>query len=573
MTARNTVGQPKSGAAGHGKQRSVVAHLLAPVLLLATPAVLFLSAQDYAYLTPEVGAFLGVLAGLGMGLGGWAAAGGRWVGIGVIAVLVTLFVDAQFNHALASAGIYWSVARLAGVLVVAWVVAAVLSAHVATIVGAVMATTLAATVLLAPEVPFPDTKTARPGPAPKTDLPLIVHLVLDEHIGIEGIPQSIAGGGALKATLKTFFADNGFRVFGKAYSNFFATQLTLANLFNGGPPRSDIVEKSDGAFRWKMNGNRHFERLAARGYRVKVYQSDFMDLCGGPNNAPAFCYSYSCCSLKNLEDLALPFVDKARVIARNYVDPMISYRIARRAYRWLVHVGLPLPRWPWEELRLAPLTAFDVIDRVRGDLAKATGGDYYFAHLFLPHFPYVYDGECRLRRPNMWLSRWSQDGLDRDRWGPAGSAGASKNTDPTRRLRYQRYFAQTRCLYRKLEAVFESLRRSGRFADAVIIVQGDHGSRITLNDPDLGRARPLGDGDKVDGFSTLFAVKAPGVAPRYDLRLMSVQTLFGHLAGSRFRSVPDRAFIEPPAARVLYPGPRGADMRMEDFGEGANFRP
>lgn len=77
----------------------------------------------------------------------------------------------------------------------------------------------------------------------------------------------------------------------------------------------------------------------------------------------------------------------------------------------------------------------------------------------------------------------------------------------------------------------------------------------------------------MDSFSTLFAVKAPGIAPGYDLRLMSLQTLFGHLAGSRFRSVPDDTVVEPGQARDLYPSPIGADMRMEDFGEGAKFRP
>ena len=398
-------------------------------------------------------------------------------------------------------------------------------------------------------------------------------MVFDEHIGIEGIPQTIDGGRELKGALKAFFAANGFRVFGKAYSNYFATQLTLANLFNGGAARLNIVERSDGAFRWKMGENRLFERLGERGYRINVIQSDFMDLCGGENGPSAGCYSYACCSLKTLGGVALPFVDKAVVLARNYLDPMISYRIVRRAYRWLVHVGVGLPRWPWEELRLAPLTAFAIFERLEGALATASRGEYYFAHLYLPHFPYVYDAECRLRRPNAWLSRWSQEGLDRDRWGPAGFSGASKNTPPTRRARYRRYFEQTRCLYRRLDTLFETMRRSGRLADAVIVVQGDHGSRITLDDPDSGRTRPLGDGDKVDSFSTLFAVKAPGIAPGYDLRLMSLQTLFGHLAGSRFRSVPDDTVVEPGQARDLYPSPIGADMRMEDFGEGAKFRP
>ena len=157
MTRATRPSSPTPRRPAKGKRRSFGADLMAPVVLLVTPAVIFLSYQDYPYFAPEVGAFLGALALLGIVLGGWSATHGRWVGIGVNAVLATLFVDAQFKDALAGAGIYWSVARLAGVFLVAAVLAWVLRAHLATIVVAVMATTLAATVLVPPAIPFPNT--------------------------------------------------------------------------------------------------------------------------------------------------------------------------------------------------------------------------------------------------------------------------------------------------------------------------------------------------------------------------------------------------------------------------------
>ena len=48
-------------------------------------------------------------------------------------------------------------------------------------------------------------------------LPLIVHLILDEHIGLEGIPEDLAPA-SFKDEARTFFTDKGFKVFGGAYS-------------------------------------------------------------------------------------------------------------------------------------------------------------------------------------------------------------------------------------------------------------------------------------------------------------------------------------------------------------------
>jgi hypothetical protein len=81
--------------------------------------------------------------------------------------------------------------------------------------------------------------------------------------------------------------------------------------------------------------------------------------------------------------------------------------------------------------------------------------------------------------------------------------------------------------------MFNLWRRAGLYERMTIIVHGDHGSRIYINDPTIPSADRLDAADYVDGFSTLFAVKAPGLDPAYDTRMVALQDLLAAVAHDR----------------------------------------
>src|SRR3546814_16793098 len=56
---------------------------------------------------------------------------------------------------------------------------------------------------------------------------ILLHLMLDEHAGITGIPKDVPGGEALRRDLRDFFAANGFRLFGNAISESAATRNSM----------------------------------------------------------------------------------------------------------------------------------------------------------------------------------------------------------------------------------------------------------------------------------------------------------------------------------------------------------
>ena len=136
-----------------------------------------------------------------------------------------------------------------------------------------------------------------------------------------------------------------------------------------------------------------------------------------------------------------------------------------------------------------------MLDIVARDVANAAPGDLYFAHLPTPHSPYVYDRSCNLRNPHDWVDR----------------------PDLVPRLdRYMLYLEQVECIRNRLQYAFNLWRRTKVFDHAKVITQGDHGSRLYLKEPTVDNRDELRESDYVDSFSTLLAVKSPGLEPKYD---------------------------------------------------------
>jgi hypothetical protein len=80
--------------------------------------------------------------------------------------------------------------------------------------------------------------------------------------------------------------------------------------------------------------------------------------------------------------------------------------------------------------------------------------------------------------------------------------------------------------------MFDRWRQTGLYDRMLIIIQGDHGSKISLHRPVAANKDRLVPSDYTDAFSTLFAVKAPGLEPAYDTRMVAIQDLLPAVASA-----------------------------------------
>lgn len=376
----------------------------------------------------------------------------------------------------------------------------------------------------------------------KTSDGTIIHLVLDEFIGIEGIPVDIAGGSALKEELKQFFLGNEFRLHGGAFSQSSVTATAMKGLLNGpfSPSQQTAVENGPRRSAWHLGRNAWFEKLAAKGYAIQIYDNSWVGYCAEENTQIELCYLSRANSIKHLENLEVPNIDKAKVILSAFLE-LSSIK------RFLLKIAnLPI-------YRLGALATPEALESLAETVVSSESGRLFFMHLLNPHFGYLFHADCEIKRDS---DTWTNRTL------PFHQSRQPTNTPASRIERYKAYFAQIRCLQHQLQAFFDKLRAAGRYDESTIIIHGDHGSRIAIWNPSITVHERLSDRDIIDNYSTLYAVKQPGVPPAYDLTERSIQALFAET----FLGRP----LRPESGDIVL---RGAQRFERNPGDGSWLRP
>jgi hypothetical protein len=482
--------------------------LLLPSLILITPFLVFLNYNSYCLACGETGIALSVLIALAMICSVIMLLGGRIVSGLVMAVLITAFIDIQFApRNLPDWVDEWTAILLfAGMQTL--VLCLFLKEKFYVIATAVFLTFLVVTVFQL-ALPSKNDDSLFQHHEPGVDSPpRIIHLVFDEHIGTAGIPTDVEGGLATKSLITQFYLKNGFQLFGGAFSHSFNTHVSISSMLNFSTAvdikNLPYVTAGRG---FALSSNKYFRLLSEKKYHIEVLSSRFLDLCFG--KVIVTC-QYDVGSLHTFAKLDLPTSQKFQVVTSRYLSQssVVSFLIHR--------IVLPyesLRSWVWafelDRTRLNSLSTLHGLKVLWKDLVSLPHGTALFAHLMIPHSPYVARADCSIRPPSrdfLWQNN--------NRFLP--SAEGPTNTLASRQERYKLYFEQLKCLYSKLDELFDRMRAAGVYDDSIIILHGDHGSRIGINEPTSRNQHVLTKRDLVDGFSTLFAMKLPQRAGGYD---------------------------------------------------------
>lgn len=498
--------------------RSLFWDVGASTLTLLLPLLIFLKHHDYPLTQPESSLLLALVIPVGLVFGLLMSLGRIPGRLALTVFLAVLVVDIQTTWITT-----WGLRLLLNVLgfgILFWFLRRHLSQVVLIIAAAMVVGTLVT----------PGREQVWTGgedlgqPATASAMPFILHLVLDGHQGIEGIPRQFDADGKIAAQVSNAYLDHGFRVFGRAYSSYYVTNKSLSNLLNFSTIKNPKPYGAPLEFdHWSLKENAWFQYLHDLGYWIHVIQPDFQgyDRFGGPDGelSARSSYTYTWISVSALASLEVPVLDKARILMGTYVNLSFFLGLVGEGYGILHRISKgifpDLSDWYELESKLDTLSSIHSLGRLEEDLKFAAPGRAYFAHLLLPHEPYVYDRDCGIRPvASGWL-------------GNADPAADPKRNDPaSRALRYGQYLEQVICTTHRVGGILEMLSSRPWWDDAVVVIHSDHGSRINLVPPHLRHKEDLSAQDMMDSFSTLFAIKKPGLVAEYDRRQLSIQHLF-----------------------------------------------
>ena len=266
-----------------GFAERVVRASVAPFLILLTPFVGYVQYQQHGFVNQEVGLFLLLLAGFALLLGAGSAVSPAF-GVATLAGLLTFLVDIQAREP--------GLKRLGLLFLVLCAVVWVLRRHAHRIVSLMMATVLLSLVILPPRseaVTSADSSTARPAASERRDVPLVLHLLVDEFIGAEGLPMDLPP--RFQAAARVFFHGTRVPAIREGVSQYPITKWSVPHLLNLAPGGyiADLTAAGPSEGTFKLTRNAYFERLVSMGYAIQVHQPDYMYVC--PDGVPASCRS------------------------------------------------------------------------------------------------------------------------------------------------------------------------------------------------------------------------------------------------------------------------------------------
>ncbi len=495
--------------------------LLFVFLILTTPFLNFLSHNSYRITTPEI--FIAVLGIIGVALVCVVIArvGGLLMHGIVVAGLLTLFLDIQFEWMNEKSKVI-ILATFLILLTIFWISREKFY-PIATVVFLTFFFVTIGELFLAQGAK--EFSVFQHAPREGTrGLPRIIHFVFDAHIGLEGIPQDILGGKELKKHLIQFYQKYGFRTHGGAFSHYFSTANSIPNLFNFSSAGSGKKFLLGEAEPYKLHRNRYFEVLSKTGYNLNVIGlHGVLDYCLNSPVTLDNCQKLPPLSLWHIEKLDIPISDKLRVIFTDYSRLSSIYEKVRNLYRMiqpkLGGFGVLGEALSWEfHMDGNPITHINMLKVLEKSVLLLPKGNVLFVHLLFPHAPFLARGDCSIKVP---IHDWKPS--RRADWHYLSDP--VPNTAASREEAYQSYFEQTICLYTRLDAIFQRMEAAGIFQDSIIILHGDHGSRIVRTLPKTWNSKKLMTQDITDSYSTLFAVKIPGMKASYGTSLRPLEDL------------------------------------------------
>ena len=337
--------------------------------------------------------------------------------------------------------------------------------------------------------PAPSSALASPAP-PTAGHHHVLYLILDEHNGIAGFPDDIPECRLARDEVQDLYLRRGFRLFPGAYSNYPATLDSIPSILNGRLThrRYEFIHngQADPYGVYHIDSSAFFQAFRRQGYDINVTQFHGIRY---EDNGPAQVSEYS----DSLAPLSLPWPQKLTLLLGRYQSSgevlksfkgLLPFRLKDQFVPPIAAAGW----WPGHLLAA---------------IRSATRPTLFFAHIPLPHGPYLYreDGS---QRP---LPEWSRDqAYDRV---PA----------PEYRARYVRYAAQVRFTAGQVRWLLDRLAAASLLDPLTVVVHSDHAGRNRCLRPEAPVNRPPDqfdyiarptERDLLDRFSILFAVKPPG---------------------------------------------------------------
>ena len=363
----------------------------------------------------------------------------------------------------------------------------------------------------------------------------LIYLILADHTGYAASAESwqlLNAKDVNPATLplspvfaRSFYQQNKFTFYPAAYMRYQNKYRNIGSILN--PSLTEIEESlftgndavyyvSSDDVMTSITRNDLFKTWKENGYKLHVYQSYPFDFCkGAGKNEISSCVTYPA-PLGALYQTEMTTANKLLLLTGHW---LYSTPFGKQAAEYVYNkvkdkaniASLPLLGNPMS--KSLPVGQPLVLSHLRQDVLNAAGKNVFFAHIDLPHYPYVYDQNCQLKtNPSAWRSY----------------APYTNKKEPNGELkRWEDYNRQLFCTYAQINYLIKDLEKAELSDKTTLVIHGDKGADIRkekTEENELTRVERIVNRFK-NNMTTVFAIRQPGSKAKIDFTPCDVATL------------------------------------------------
>lgn len=299
-----------------------------------------------------------------------------------------------------------------------------------------------------------------------SDQPLrpIIHIILDEQMSTRTAPETIPSGHPASEFVAEYLK-RGFQIYTRTEATSSNTEISLSQMLLY-EPINNIQPSKLGNFGHQIIENRHFNALRSLGYKLSVITSNHLNVC---HNQPIECSYYGPDNGHAMTQYFDRYYDRVMMamlqLRRSYVHRKSPHTVLvfRKIDQILRRFQIG-PRYSSLLSFSRPSSMIDVFDVSIKKMMSIKAGEANYFHFLLPHFPYTLQQDCSLSPYPLWSS-------------PNRYASSPKSREQI----YEAYWDQSACAHKKVFSAIDLIKKEHERLRPIIIVHGDHGSRIDSN--------------------------------------------------------------------------------------------
>lgn len=325
-----------------------------------------------------------------------------------------------------------------------------------------------------------------------------LHIILDEHSSLNFLPDEFKDKNFIKQFEEDYIS-NKFKIYNNVFSEFYKTRQSLGAVFGLYVDEDlNIIKKNftkkNNNFTFNLKKNILAEKLKEKNFKISLIQSNYFEICDK-------FISYKCETYTRSANMNIFSKYNVKINQRLKILLLsLHQEYYHRGHKVFIYkkiidfINKDKPRSYGYFSR--PLVNVHILDIIQNRVKDLDRGEALIAHIFLPHYPYVLDENCNLKKIKNWNYPLRQ------------------NKNETQYSAYKGFLEQAKCTHKKIRPI---LNLASKKEDLIVVIHGDHAARLFLN-TELENER--------DKTGTFIALKGTNYEPEVINKNFRLQEIF-----------------------------------------------